>query len=195
MIVRFLPNSCAADNVQLKIWNDPNVDWRFFDKVVIRSTWDYHYHIQDFIHWIDRVSQQSKLINSKEVFVWNYDKKYLLDLALTGVPTIDNIVSSDLETAALTATELLEIHKKIVIKPTVSASAHLTFLISEEEKIQPSLQEIFKKSDVLIQPFCESVLTDGEVSLLFFDKKFSHGLLKKIRDRFQNPKPVRRRSF
>ena len=31
------------------IWNDPKVDWSSFDRVVVRTPWDYHEHAADFL--------------------------------------------------------------------------------------------------------------------------------------------------
>lgn len=165
-------------NVHFCIWNDPFVDWRFFDRVVVRSTWDYHYHIQDFTNWIDKVSMHSILINPKEIFISNFHKNYLSSLAKKEISVTENHYAADMESGELMARELLDRFGKIVMKPVISASAHLTFLIAEPKQILNSLSEILKRSEALIQPFYNSVLTDGEVSLLFFAKNYSHAVLK-----------------
>ena len=165
-------------NVRWQIWNDPIVDWRFFEKVVIRSTWDYHYHLDDYIRWIAAVSLQSTLINPKEVFMWNFDKRYLQKLSEKGVAVVESTIFSDEAQAITFAQSLFQRDKKLIIKPTVSASAHLNFLIKTAADIDKAVQKVLDRSEVMIQPFVESVLTDGEVSLLFFGGKYSHALRK-----------------
>lgn len=164
--------------VRWHIWNDPNVDWRFFEKVVIRSTWDYHHHIADFMTWVARVSSETTLLNPKEIFIWNFDKSYLQQLASAGVAVVESVVFTSAAPALVFAKELLQRHSKIIIKPTVSASADLTFLVTSPHAAEAAVGNVIIKSGVLIQPFVESVYTDGEVSLIFFGGKYSHALRK-----------------
>ena len=37
------------------VWDDPDADWRSFDAIVIRSTWDYHKRFDEFHAWLDRM--------------------------------------------------------------------------------------------------------------------------------------------
>lgn len=37
-------------NVVFTIWNDKNVDWSNFNVAVIKSTWDYHNHLNEFLN-------------------------------------------------------------------------------------------------------------------------------------------------
>src|SRR5690349_22127372 len=63
------------------VWDDPGVDWRTFDVVVVRSTWDYHLRLDQFRAWIDaRENDGSRLFNPPRVLRWNADKKYLSEL-------------------------------------------------------------------------------------------------------------------
>ena len=54
---RSLIPALAAQGVSAApaVWDDDAVEWRTFDAVVIRSTWDYHRKAQRFLSWIDRV--------------------------------------------------------------------------------------------------------------------------------------------
>jgi glutathione synthase/RimK-type ligase-like ATP-grasp enzyme len=164
--------------VRWQIWNDPLADWRFYQKVVIRSTWDYHYHIDDFMKWVARVSNESQLLNSKEIFIWNFDKSYLKQLAASGVSVVESEVFTSASEAVGYSKKLLQRNSKIIIKPTVSASADLTFLVTSPHAAEAAVQKVICKSGVLIQPLIESIYTDGEVSLVFFGGKYSHALRK-----------------
>ena len=68
--------------------------------------------------------------------------------------------------------------EKAIIKPAISGSAHKTHVVSHNESgIQSILDELLKDNDVLIQKYIDEIKT-GEWSLLFFNKKYSHSVLK-----------------
>ncbi len=73
--------------------------------------------------------------------------------------------------------------EQAVIKPTISATAHMTFrtALATAQHDQTWLDEILRSSGVMVQAFVEEVITQGEWSLLFFNKKFSHAILKQPR--------------
>lgn len=129
------------------IWSDPDIDWRKFDLVVIRSCWDYHLRLDEFSAWIDRmVHDRVRVLNPPAVLRWNMRKSYLLDLAAKGVRIPRTRVERD-----------------VIVKPLVSASAHQTHLF---------------RGDVIIQEFVREIVDDGEWSLVFIDRKFSHAAKK-----------------
>lgn len=72
---------------------------------------------------------------------------------------------------------------QLVIKPAIPMSGHDTHLVSANdiEKVKILVHEIVGSRDVLIQEFVPEIKTNGEVSLLFFDGKFSHAVQKKPR--------------
>lgn len=55
------------------------------------------------------------------------------------------------------------IERDVIVKPAVSASAHQTHLL---------------RGDVIVQEFVPEVIHDGEWSLVFFDRQFSHATKK-----------------
>ena len=68
------------------VWNDPAVDWRRFDAVLIRTTWDYQDHLPAFRAWAAAVAAVAPLCNPEPVVAWNTHKSYLRDLQRDGVP-------------------------------------------------------------------------------------------------------------
>ena len=70
--------------VDVAYWDDVNYDWSKTKIALIRTTWDYYQHISKFISWIDKVSEQTTLVNSKKLLKWNLDKSYLFDLEKMG---------------------------------------------------------------------------------------------------------------
>jgi hypothetical protein len=38
--------------VKAAVWDDPDVDWSGFDRIVLRSCWDYHLRLPEFLGWL-----------------------------------------------------------------------------------------------------------------------------------------------
>ena len=70
---------------------------------------------------------------------------------------------------------------KIVIKPTISAAAWNTHLVTKKniDKMEVVFSRLNADFEMIIQQFQESVLSFGEISLVVFGGKFSHAVLKK----------------
>ncbi len=71
--------------VEFVAWDDPVVEWDSFDRVVIRSTWDYGSRLDEFLAWADRVGP-ARLRNQPDLVRWNTDKRYLAELDGGGLP-------------------------------------------------------------------------------------------------------------
>jgi hypothetical protein len=54
-------------------WDDANVDWASYDRVVVRSVYDYPSRVDDFLEWCHRVGAQ-RLRNSPALLAFNADK-------------------------------------------------------------------------------------------------------------------------
>jgi len=173
----------AADiHVSAPVWNDPTVDWTRFDLVVVRTTWDYSRNIDAFLNWLDRLeTAQIKLWNPPSIMRWNADKNYLREMETRGAAILPTAWYGSGMVVDL-VTELAQRGwSDVVVKPTVSAGSrrtwHLTAPFTEAD--QSHLSEILIDSGAMIQPFAESILTEGEWSFVFFNRQFSHAVLKK----------------
>ena len=40
------------------VWDDPGVDWAAYDRVVLRSVWDYSSRVEEFLGWCTAVGPQ-----------------------------------------------------------------------------------------------------------------------------------------
>lgn len=69
-------------------WADPSVDWSDCRALLFRTTWDYFDRFAEFSPWLDRVSQQCRLLNEAALIRWNIDKHYLADLAASQVNVV-----------------------------------------------------------------------------------------------------------
>ncbi|MCA9295239.1 MAG: hypothetical protein KC983_01955 [Phycisphaerales bacterium] len=161
------------------VWSDDSVPWADARVCVLRNTWDYYQHFPAFLAWLK--SAPVRFRNPLEIVTWNINKQYLRELNEAGVPIVDTIwvePDGDFDLAAALTSHGWD---EFIIKPVVGASAfktlranrHATFAQAEEH-----LQETRRHSAVMIQPFVESVLTEGELSLICFNGTFSHAVRK-----------------
>jgi glutathione synthase/RimK-type ligase-like ATP-grasp enzyme len=163
-------------------WDDETIDWTLFDAVVIRSAWDYIHRATEFNLWLERLKTLGvKLFNPISVIQWNQHKSYFVDFSERGI-----LVPSFQYCPAKSKFELSTIIKengwdKAVVKPAVSAGSFNTWVVEKENlaNSQKRFAELLQTNDMIVQEFMKEVLTEGEWSLLFFNKKFSHAIIKK----------------
>ncbi len=163
-------------------WDDTNVDWAQFTAVVIRSTWDYFHRAGEFSAWFDRLeSAGANVWNPLDIVRWNMDKTYLRDLQNDGVRMIPSVWLP--QGATVDLADLL--HQKgwqqAVIKPVISAAAYDTYTVDASNigEVQSKLTALLRSGGVLAQEFMAEVQAEGEWSLLFFNKQYSHATLKR----------------
>ena len=71
--------------------------------------------------------------------------------------------------------------KDLVIKPAISASAFKTYKILENdiENNEELFSNLLSERDMLVQPYFKTITELGEASLMVFDGKYTHAILKK----------------
>lgn len=171
-------------NIQVEAvcWDYLQADWQRYEGIVLRSCWNYHLHEMEFKQWIGQMEkQQRRLFNSCEVIAWNMDKTYLQTLALAGIPIPPTHWLQKGDWVDLQQLLSEKNWHKAVVKPTVSASAHQTWLTSgiTTPQDQFKLENMLATGGVMIQAFIEEVQTRGEWSLIFFNNHYSHAVLKR----------------
>src|SRR5688572_26525940 len=147
-------------------WDDPGVDWSRFDRVVLRSVWDYHLRPREFDAWLTgRERDGATTWNPPALVRWNAHKAYLRTLAERGIATLDTEWIARGSAASLGAVMDARGWSDVVAKPAVSASAYRTFRVAREEAAarQPGLDAILADGDALVQPFAPEI-ADGEWS-------------------------------
>jgi hypothetical protein len=166
---------------EIKAWSDPQVDWSKYSHLLIKSPWDYFDYYPEFLAWIEKIKKLGiRVLNDLDTIRWNSSKSYLLEIENKGFPVIAGMLLTKGSRPDL-AQILQKIESEIlVVKPLVSGGAKNTLKIPVskwtdfEEKISQMLQE----EDFLVQPFIPEVAEVGEYSLIFFNGKFSHAVLK-----------------
>lgn len=166
--------------VTAAVWNDPAVDWAGFDTVVIRSTWDYIDHLDDFLAWTQRVAAVTRLHNSPAVVGWNAHKGYLDELHAFGLPVVPTRLLRQGEAVTLDQVLRRQGWGLAVVKPAVSAGARDTERVALRDvaEHQEFFDGLLARGDVLVQPYVESVTQGGERSLMFFQGRYSHAVRK-----------------
>lgn len=163
-------------------WDNPTYDWSLADGVIIRAVWDYHYDIHKFNTWLNLVEKKSRLINSKTIIDWNFNKSYLLDLEASHIPVVPTHIVKSKEALSSIATQ----HKwhNVVVKPTVSAGGKDTFLVKSNEigEFEETFKNLCAKQEMMVQPFIPSILSEGEVTLVVLNGKYSHAIKKKAKE-------------
>ena len=159
--------------VQQRPWNTAG-SWGEFSHICVMQTWDYPALFSDFLHWLGAASLAGSIVmNDMRYIEWNANKKYMLDLQADGVCMPRTVAIHCSEVARSTSPfgkgpgEPGDMTGQVaVVKPQVGCSALgvSQIIIGEESPIDGA---------VLLQEFVPGV-SQGELSLIFFDGKFSH---------------------
>ncbi len=161
-------------------WEE-EADWGSYDLVVPRLTWNYQEHADDFAKWINDRERDGNLCNPAPTLRWNMHKRYLRDLAEAGVPTMPTIwlTPQNLHTIE-DATKFGR--DQAFLKPAIGATASGTLpfdVPSELPRARQHAESLLQTFDeVLLQPFCPSVMVEGEYSVLYWGGEHSHGVQK-----------------
>jgi glutathione synthase/RimK-type ligase-like ATP-grasp enzyme len=162
-------------------WTRADVDWRSFDVVIIRTTWDYHDHPAAFLETLAAIEATGvRLENPRATVEWNLDKQYLRTLEARGIPIVPSVWGhgGDARTFAGLFATLQD--TEIVVKPNISAGATDTFRLCAPlaDTTLQKLVDTFTDRDWFAQPFVRSIVTEGEYSLFYFGGQLSHAIQK-----------------
>lgn len=153
------------------VWDDPSVDWEAYDRVVLRSVWDYSSRIEEFLAWCTAVGR-ARLRNTPDLVAFDSDKRYLGELGVRIAPTAFVGPGDPLPT----------LEGEVVVKPNVSAGARSTGRFAPPRHAEAlALIERIRDSGrtALVQGYLEDVDLNGETALVFIAGELSHVLGKK----------------
>lgn len=139
-------------------WDDPDVDWGA-GLVAVRSTWDYDGRREEFLAWARSVP---RLLHGADVFTWNTDKAYLVELAAAGVSVVPTLLVDGEEELPAAIAEF----DVAVVKPRVGAGGRGVVVFDGTDGGVPDLDEsMLGPAPWVVQPLVESVRTEGEGSV------------------------------
>ena len=144
-------------DASFRSWDDPSVDWVAFDRVVIRSAWDYTARAGEFVAWCDAVGAQ-RLRNVPSLVAFNADKRYLAELEVPSVPAVF-VEPGDVPPPLAV---------EVVVKPNISAGARDTgrFGPATHGAARALITRIQASGRVaLVQPYLASVDERDETAL------------------------------
>ena len=162
-------------------WRDESVNWNDYDAVIIRSPWDYQDEPAAFMTVLEKIdASTAHLENSLDIVRWNIDKKYLKSLENNGVTIVPTLWCDVFSEQELSAYFEYFGSDQIVLKPRISANADNTFWLTKGNFMNhvDALTLAFTTRPFMVQPFMESIITEGEFSLFYFDGQYSHTILK-----------------
>lgn len=163
------------------VWEDPHHDWKTSRACVIRSTWDYAYRRASFLGWAQRVARDIPLWNSAAMVEWNTHKRYLLDLADRGVPTVPTRILHAGPASRLSAVMEQAGWSDVILKAAVAQTGRYLLRVPPGRLAagQRHLHRLQPHEDMLMQPFLPGVTEEGETSIVFVEGEISHAVRKR----------------
>ena len=162
-------------NYEYKNWNE---DKNSILPTLIFKTYDYYYDINKFITYIKKYKN---LINPIETILWNFNKKYLLELEKNDIQIIPTFIINDIK-------DLNKFTDDIVIKPLIGGGSNKVYMFKapkskhEFNKIYKILYQSkysYEKNEYFIVQTYMHGIKDGEISLIFFNTGFYIAYIKK----------------
>ncbi|MDQ2838200.1 MAG: hypothetical protein M3Y42_16205 [Actinomycetota bacterium] len=163
---------------EIAIWDDPAVDWAAAPVTVIRSVFDYHLRRPEFIAWLDRVAPLTSVQIAPDIIRWNSHKSYLRRVEEAGFPGIPTEWVSQGSFVDLRDVLKARSWSEAVVKPAVSASAHGTLKVSDDDldEGQAHLDGLADQGDALIQPYLYDFESTGETSVIWLGGEQTHSV-------------------
>jgi len=163
-------------------WDDATFDWSSCDAVIVRSTWDYHRHIDAFLRWVDDVARVTRLENPVDVLRWNIDKRYLSELGANGIPVIETLFVEPESVSGVSCPEAVDAmaaRGDVVVKPAVSAGSNDTQRHGDRDSARAHIGDLLARGRVvMVQPYLDRVDAESETGLVYIDGEFSHAFSK-----------------
>lgn len=165
-------------------WDDESVKWSSFDAIVMRSMWDYFFESVRFREWLRLLSSLNcRVMNPVEVVEWNMDKNYFNDFSRKGIRFPAYHYCRQNSAASLEDILKKRNWERAVVKPAISGGAINTWVttMASSPVDDGRFNGMLQSGDVIVQEFRDEIVMEGELSLLFFNKRFSHAVCKKAR--------------
>lgn len=139
---------------------DTYTDYEKNSLIILRSPWNYIKKYDEFMEWLQKL--QFKILNAPSMVLWSSNKSYL-DHLKDKIPIIPSVFVYDQLTEPI-------IWDKVIIKPMIGCCS---------SGIQMGkVSDLIIKPNTIIQPFIESIKSDGEYGFVFIDMKYSHAVHK-----------------
>lgn len=204
ILKKYLVNEGA--NVEIVSWDNKQYNWLSRDLVIIRSTWDYHERLDEYVQWLEYLkSKKVKVYNNVDIVLNNiYKNKQIEWLKKNNIKIMPCEIFSKEQKEGMHKPEknIVETIKKyfpdkvnkslFVLKPTVSARSNNTYLIDPFNINNDPLAHIAKNCDkvfnellnkftdrgIILQEFGKGI-KDGEYGMVFLNGVLVQTVVKK----------------
>jgi hypothetical protein len=164
---------------ELVLWNDAPQRAPEFDAMLPLFVWDYCHgdNAALFLAMMERASQKTCILNPLSILKTNSDKAYLETLGAQGAPIIPSLITDRVTPEFADKAYDHFGCDSIVAKPQVGAGAWRQALLKHGDAFPPRSE--LPPARAIVQPFLPSVLSEGELSFLYFNGQFSHAVNKR----------------
>ncbi len=179
LLAPFMQSGWQVDTIS---WHRRDVNWDDYEAVIVRSTWDYQQHAEAFLSTLTEIERSTaRLENSLSLQRWNLQKTYLKDLQAQGLCIVPTLWLNGFDKREIELQFARWKTDNLIVKPTLSANADDTFKISPLNLHAQSIElaKLFDNRHIMIQPFLQAIVDEGEYSLFYFNGTFSHAILKR----------------
>ncbi len=187
-----LPDLTPSDKILAAALKERGVDarpalWDAIDPrslngatVWLRSTWDYFVRAREFLPWIEKFrARPGTLWNPVETVLWNVDKIYLRELEARGIAMPRTFWFEPGERVDMPRLLTDSGWNQAVLKPRISGGAWGTHRVDRSTRLSEEEWAFILASGAIVQEYVSEVATVGELSLLYFDGRFSHAVRKR----------------
>ncbi len=164
-------------------WEDASFKWSSTRCIIIRAIWNIFEHLPAFRSWLDKVHQQTRIINAPSLIKWNLDKGYLQHFQKAGIQIPPTVFLN--QGNKTTLEEQLSKHnwQEIVMKPAISAGGRHTyrFITQDLVRYEEQFRNLINLEPMLLQKFQPRILDRGEVTFVVIGGQFTHAVLKRAK--------------
>ena len=147
-----------------------------YDLVLPLVAWGYYERPGEWFAFLDRLERERlPVVNPAALLRWNSDKAYLAELGERGVPTVMTLPVAQLDDSHLADARERFGTRRLIVKPPISGGAFETYRLEPADPLPDSV----RGRRMVVQPFIEAIATSGEYSLILFDGRLSHCVVKR----------------
>lgn len=145
---------------------------------VVRTAYNWCHRWADFREFVASASEHGRVYPSLSAVDRIHHKRYLLALERAHIPIVPTEWverGADIAFADVVARIDAE---RVVLKPAVSVGAHNlhVFERANARELGATLSKLAQRFDVMVQPFLESVRTEGELSIVWMDGRVAYAV-------------------
>lgn len=177
----------AAEGISYIPWDAREEKLPSTDAIFWQGVSSYHQRVKQFNTLLSHAEKlKIPSFNSIQTIRWNTQKTYLQELEEKGILNIQTLWLKSFDSGTISNWKQKNNYQNLVIKPVISAGAHLTFCMKAEDK--SAINNIAKiyteapKQALMVQPFAPEIINEGEWSFIFFGEELSHTVLKTAKE-------------